>query len=77
MYNKYIKNIGVEIMTENELNKIKEMPKAVLHLHLDGSLRPETVYKWLKEQGKDTLSLYFGQNKHSDKKSYQKRREIS
>lgn len=40
-------------MTENELNKIKEMPKAILHLHLDGSLRPETVYKWLKEQGKD------------------------
>ena len=40
-------------MTEIELNKIKEMPKAVLHLHLDGSLRPETVYKWLKEQGKD------------------------
>ncbi len=40
-------------MTENELKKIQKMLKAVLHLHLDGSLRPETVYKWLKEQNKD------------------------
>lgn len=40
-------------MEKNGLNKIKEIPKVVLHLHLDGSLRPETVYKWLKEQGKD------------------------
>ena len=40
-------------MTEEELKKIEEMPKAVLHLHLDGSLRPETVYEWLKEQGID------------------------
>ena len=40
-------------MTQNEIKKIEEMPKAILHLHLDGSLRPETVYKWLKEQGKD------------------------
>ena len=38
---------------ENQLDEIKKMPKAVLHLHLDGSLRPETVYNWLKEQGKD------------------------
>ena len=35
---------------ENEINKMK---KVVLHLHLDGSLRPETVYKWLKEQNQD------------------------
>lgn len=34
-------------------SKIKQMPKAVLHLHLDGSLRPETVYKWLREEGQD------------------------
>lgn len=40
-------------MTEIELNKIKQMPKVILHLHLDGSLRPETVYKWIKEEGKD------------------------
>ena len=40
-------------MTQEELIKIEKMPKAILHLHLDGSLRPETVYKWLKEQGKD------------------------
>lgn len=41
-------------MLEKELEKqIQEMPKAILHLHLDGSLRPETVYNWLKEQGKD------------------------
>jgi len=32
---------------------IQEMPKVILHLHLDGSLRPETVYKWLKEQGEE------------------------
>lgn len=40
-------------MTDIELKKIQEMPKAILHLHLDGSLRPETVYKWLLEQGKN------------------------
>ena len=40
-------------MKENQLNMIKKIPKIVLHLHLDGSLRPETVYNWLKEQGKD------------------------
>ncbi len=37
-----------------DVEKIMQMPKVVLHLHLDGSLRPETVYKWLREQGKDT-----------------------
>ena len=40
-------------MTQEELKKVQEMPKVVLHLHLDGSLRPETVYNWLKEMGKD------------------------
>ncbi len=29
--------------------QIEEMPKVVLHLHLDGSLRPETVAEWLGE----------------------------
>ena len=36
-------------------NKIHEMPKVVLHLHLDGSLRPETVKEWIDELlGKET-----------------------
>lgn len=40
-------------MAKYELKEIEEMPKAVLHLHLDGSLRPETVYEWLKKEGKN------------------------
>ena len=40
-------------MTEKELKQIEQMPKAILHLHLDGSLRPETVCEWLKEQDED------------------------
>lgn len=32
------------------MNKeIENMPKVVLHLHIDGSLRPETVKEWLEE----------------------------
>lgn len=34
-------------------NKIHEMKKVVLHLHLDGSLRPDTVKNWLEEDGKE------------------------
>lgn len=33
--------------------RIHEMKKVVLHLHLDGSLRPETVQEWLHEDGKN------------------------
>ena len=33
--------------------KIHNMKKVVLHLHLDGSLRPETVKEWLKEEGEE------------------------
>lgn len=33
--------------------KIHNMKKVVLHLHLDGSLRPETVKEWLQEEGKN------------------------
>lgn len=40
-------------MTDAELKRIKKMSKVSLHEHLDGSLRPKTVYKWLIEQGKD------------------------
>lgn len=35
---------------------IKNMPKIILHLHLDGALRPESVQKWLENQGK-TITL--------------------
>ena len=31
--------------------KIYEMKKVILHIHLDGSLRPQTVCKWLNEDG--------------------------
>lgn len=40
-------------MNKEMLEQIQQMPKAILHIHLDGSLRPETVYEWLKEQGMD------------------------
>lgn len=40
-------------MSEDQLKQIENMPKAILHLHLDGSLRIETVYKWMKEKGKN------------------------
>ena len=35
---------------------IEKMKKIILHLHLDGSLRPETVREWLAEDG-EKLSL--------------------
>ena len=37
----------------DQKTQIHEMKKVVLHLHLDGSLRPETVQEWLHEDGKD------------------------
>lgn len=40
-------------MNEKVKEQIENMKKIVLHLHLDGSLRPETVYDWLVEQGED------------------------
>lgn len=30
---------------------IQDMPKVILHLHLDGSLRPASVQRWLQKQG--------------------------
>ena len=32
------------------MDEVKEMKKIVLHLHLDGSLRPETVLNWIIEE---------------------------
>ena len=37
--------------------RIQEMPKVVLHLHLDGSLRPETVRACIKEMLGEDFSL--------------------
>ena len=37
-------------------DNIEKMKKIILHLHLDGSLRPETVREWLAEDG-EKLSL--------------------
>ena len=36
-------------LSDEEKKLINEMPKVVLHLHLDGSLRPATVKEWLNE----------------------------
>ena len=41
-------------MLNKELkNEVLHMRKIVNHVHLDGSVRPETIYTWLKEEGKD------------------------
>lgn len=32
-------------------NTIHNMKKVILHIHLDGSLRPKTIQKWLNEEG--------------------------
>ena len=45
-------------MNEELLNIIEKMKKVVLHLHLDGSLRPETVLQWLIDE-EDYKSLGF------------------
>lgn len=38
------------ICNTDEVNIIKKMKKIMLHLHLDGSLRPETVLQWLIDE---------------------------
>lgn len=40
-------------MNQEKKEIVKAMPKAILHIHLDGSLRPETIHKWLQEKGED------------------------
>ena len=37
-------------------DNIEKMKKIILHLHLDGSLRPETVREWLAEDGEKLSS---------------------
>lgn len=39
--------------TESVARQIREMPKAELHLHLDGSLRPATALELARERGLD------------------------
>ena len=38
-------------------NQISKLPKVILHLHLDGSLRPETVKEWTEESLKRKVSI--------------------
>ncbi len=40
------------IMNEQLLEQIKELPKIDLHVHLDGSVKPDTIRELAKEQGK-------------------------
>src|ERR1700693_4476024 len=40
------------------LNQIKRVPKAVLHDHLDGGLRPQTIIELSREIGYTKLPFY-------------------
>ena len=44
-------------LTPETIKQIQERPKAVLHLHLDGSLRPETVKAFMKEMLGEDMSI--------------------
>lgn len=49
-------------MTDTELKRIKKMLKVILHLHLDGSLRPETIHEWIVDGSikAETIYKWFG-----------------
>ena len=42
------------------LETIRRLPKAELHCHLDGSLRPRTVLELAKEQGVELPTTQIG-----------------
>ena len=42
------------------LNNIRQAPKALLHDHLDGGLRPGTVLDIASQIGYDELPAYYG-----------------
>lgn len=54
-------------MASESEKTIQEMPKVILHIHLDGSLRPKTVYKWLKEKGEEVTLNEVKEKLMSDK----------
>lgn len=60
---KQCNSIGEYKVNEKIREKIIEMKKIEIHLHLDGSLRPETVLQWILEE-EDYKSLGF-ENKKS------------
>lgn len=43
----------MQVITKEQSEQIMDMPKVVLHIHLDGSIRPETVFRRLKENPLD------------------------
>ena len=43
------------------LDTIRKLPKAELHCHLDGSLRPRTVLELAEDQGVELPTTHLGQ----------------